>query len=49
MEYASTFLMSSWTNASAAPMITVIPPMSAIALTPPCPGVPIDRPCQNTG
>ena len=37
VEYASTFLMSSWTNASAAPMITVMPPISAIGLIPPSP------------
>ena len=30
-------------------MITVIPPMTAIALRPPCPGVPIESPYQNTG
>ena len=49
MEYASTFLMSSCTNASAAPMSTVMPPITAIALRPPWPGVPIERPYQNTG
>ena len=46
VEYASTFLMSSCTNASAAPMSTVMPPISAIGLTPPSP---IEKPLKNTG
>ena len=37
--------MSSCTNASTAPMRIVIPPMSAIGLTPPAA---IEKPLQNT-
>ena len=38
--------MSSWTNASAAPMITVMPPTAAMKLMPPSP---IEKPWKNTG
>ncbi len=46
VEYASTFLMSSCTNASRAPMMIVIPPISTMKLTPP---LAIENPFQNTG
>src|SRR5690348_2966761 len=46
VEYASTFLMSSCTNASAAPIRTVIPPIAAIGLIPPAA---IEKPLKNTG
>ena len=46
VEYARTFLMSSCTNASTAPMMIVIPPISTMKLTPPAP---IENPLKNTG
>ena len=38
--------MSFWTNASIAPMMTVVPPMTAMKLTPPWP---IEKPLKKTG
>ena len=38
--------MSFCTNASSAPMMMVIPPMSTMKLTPPAP---IENPLKNTG
>ena len=46
VEYARTFLMSSCTNASNAPMMIVIPPISTMKLTPPAA---IEKPLKNTG
>ena len=46
VEYASTFLMSFCTNASSAPMMIVIPPISTMKLTPPAA---IENPLKNTG
>jgi len=46
VEYASTFLMSFCTNASSAPMMMVMPPISTMKLTPPWP---IENPLKNTG